>query len=101
MTTKKHSPGPWRTDEDEHDAPHQNIQILDAEGRKIAEVWIDDACFDGNPRQEANAHLMVRAPELLEENERLKAENKRLRFRLDQALEKNEACDREHRKSYT
>ena len=38
----KHTPGPWTTDEADHDEPYQDIRIQ-AGKRGICRVWIDDA----------------------------------------------------------
>lgn len=66
MSEAKHTPGPWTTDEADHDAPYQNIKIQ-ASNRTICTVWIDDAPVrDFNSAQQANARLVVAAPELLE-----------------------------------
>lgn len=67
MSGANHTPGPWETDEHEHDAPHQNIMVMHAKNRTVCTVWIDDApCTDFNSEQEANARLISAAPELLE-----------------------------------
>lgn len=51
---------PWRTDESEHDCPNQDIVIIDADGRKIARVPMDDAPVeDYNRRQRAAARRIV------------------------------------------
>lgn len=61
-----HTPGPWSTDEAEHDCPNQSIRIRGG-GRTIAEVWIDDAPVeDYNREQRANARLIAAAPDLYE-----------------------------------
>jgi hypothetical protein len=61
----KHTPGPWSTDEKEHDEPYQDIRIRSC-FRGICRVWIDDApCHDYNAEQRANARLIAAAPELL------------------------------------
>src|SRR5688572_3623792 len=61
----KHTPGPWGTNEHEHDAPYQDIKIK-AENHSIATLWIDDApVHDYNREQHANARLIVAAPDLL------------------------------------
>lgn len=63
MTNTKHTPGPWTTDEADHDAPYQNIKIQ-ASNRTICTVWIDDAPVrDFNAEQQANARLIAAAPE--------------------------------------
>lgn len=62
----KHTPGPWQTDQAEHDAPYQDIRIHAGKG-SICCVWIDDApLHDYNAEQRANARLIAAAPELLE-----------------------------------
>ena len=62
----KHTPGPWQTDQAEHDAPYQDIRIHAGKG-SICSVWIDDApLHDYNAEQRANARLIAAAPELLE-----------------------------------
>ena len=43
MSEAKHTPGPWATDEDDHDAPYQNINIEAGKHHTICTVWIDDA----------------------------------------------------------
>lgn len=60
-----HGPGPWVTDEAEHDCPHQDIVIRDADGSSICKVFIDDAPVpDYNARQYANARLLRAAPQM-------------------------------------
>ena len=67
MIEVKHTPGPWTTDEDDHDAPHQNIKVKAGKHRTVCTVWIDDAPVrDFNAEQQANARLIAAAPELLE-----------------------------------
>lgn len=67
----KHTPGPWRTDEVEHDAPYQKIEILAGE-RGVCTVWIDDTpVYEYNEAQRANAILIKEAPTLLEACRRL------------------------------
>lgn len=62
----KHTPGPWATDEAEHDQTHLPVKIKAGE-RTICTVWIDDAPVrDFNAEQHANAKLIAAAPELLE-----------------------------------
>ena len=62
----KHTPGPWATDQKEHDEPHQNIRVQ-AGKRGICLVWMDDAPVrDYNAEQRANARLIAAAPDLLE-----------------------------------
>ena len=62
----KHTPGPWTTDEADHDEPYQDIRIQ-AGKRGICRVWIDDApVHDYNAEQRANARLIAAAPDLLE-----------------------------------
>ena len=62
----KHTPGPWQTDQAEHDAPYQDIRIHAGKG-SICSVWIDDApLHDYNAEQRANARLIAAAPDLLE-----------------------------------
>lgn len=66
MTANKPTPGPWGTDESDHDCTYQDIRIR-SDGHTIAVVHIDDApCTDFNARQRANARLIAAAPELLE-----------------------------------
>ena len=61
-----HTPGPWQTDQAEHDAPYQDIRIHAGKG-SICCVWIDDApLHDYNAEQRANARLIAAAPDLLE-----------------------------------
>lgn len=63
--TAKHTKGVWSTNEAEHDAPYQDIEVY-AGGRSICRVWMDDApVHDFNAEQIANAHLIAAAPELL------------------------------------
>lgn len=67
MSAAKHTPGPWSTDEADHDAPYQDITICGGRHRRICSVWIDDApVHDYNAEQKANARLIAAAPELLE-----------------------------------
>ena len=67
MSEAKHTPGPWTTDEDDHDAPHQDIKIKAGKHRTVCTVWIDDAPVrDFNAEQQANAHLIAAAPDLME-----------------------------------
>lgn len=62
----KNTPAPWTSDADKHDAPYQNFDIKGGEfNHTIARVFQDDACFDLNPEQKANAKLIAAAPELL------------------------------------
>ncbi len=64
--THKHTPGPWSTDEAEHDEPYQDINIR-AGSRPICRVWKDDAPVrDYNAEQDADAKLIAAAPDLLE-----------------------------------
>ncbi len=64
MTTK-HTPGPWTSDEHEHDEPYQPIRIR-AAGRTLCKIWLDDApVHDFNAEQRANARLIAAAPEML------------------------------------
>lgn len=59
------TPGPWTTDEDDHDQKYQDIKIK-AGYRSIATVWIDDAPVqDYNAEQRANVALITAAPDLL------------------------------------
>lgn len=61
----KHTPGPWRTDEAEHDMPYQHIRIYDGIFH-VCTVPIDDApVYDYNAAQRANASLIAAAPDLL------------------------------------
>lgn len=70
----KHTPGPWSTDEANHDVPLQDIRIVAGHDRRIALVWIDDAPVeDYNIEQRANARLIARAPEMAAEIARLTA----------------------------
>lgn len=63
----KHTPGPWVTDEVDHDAPYENIKIKAGNHHTVCTVWIDDApVHDFNAMQYANARLIAAAPELLE-----------------------------------
>lgn len=63
----KHTPGPWTTDEQEHDAPYQNIKIKAGSHRTVCTIWIDDAPVrDFNAEQTANASLIAAAPDLLD-----------------------------------
>ena len=67
MIEVKHTKGPWATDEDDHDAPHQNIKVKAGKHHTVCTVWIDDAPVrDFNSAQQANARLIAAAPELLE-----------------------------------
>jgi len=65
MSTK-HTPGPWTTNEADHDAPYQDIKIKASKHHTVCTVWIDDApVHDFNALQEANARLIAAAPDLL------------------------------------
>lgn len=56
----KHAALPWATDEHEHDAPYQEIEIRGADGRRICRIWMDDAPLpDYNSEQRANARHIV------------------------------------------
>ena len=60
----KHTPGPWQTDQAEHDAPYQDIRIHAGKG-SICCVRIDDApLHDYNAEQRANARLIAASPEM-------------------------------------
>jgi len=62
----KHTPGPWNTDEKDHDDPYQDIRVVGSR-RNICLVWMDDAPVkDYNDEQQANARLIAAAPDLLE-----------------------------------
>lgn len=66
MSEAKHTKGPWTTDEDDHDAPHQNIKVKAGKHHTVCTVWIDDAPVRNfNSAQQANARLIAAAPELL------------------------------------
>lgn len=69
MSENKHTPGKWSI---ENNDLHINI-ISDRQMQRIAHVyrWSDN-------QYDANAKLIASAPELLEENERLKADNAKL-----------------------
>lgn len=63
----KQTPGPWSTDEADHDEPYQDIKIKAGKHRTICTVWIDDAPVrDFNSEQTVNARLIAAAPDLLE-----------------------------------
>lgn len=63
----KHTPGPWTTDEKDHDAPYQSIRIRSAMHHTVCTVWIDDApVHEFNAEQRTNARLIAAAPDLLE-----------------------------------
>lgn len=67
MSIQKHTPGPWVTDEADHDEPYQDIKIKASKHRTVCTVWIDDSPVrEFNAEQKANARLIVAAPELLE-----------------------------------
>lgn len=56
----QHTPGPWATDEADHDTPYQDIKIKASKHRTICTVWIDDAPVrDFNAEQQANARRIV------------------------------------------
>ena len=60
MTKAKHTPGPWTTDEDDHDAPYQDIKINAGNRFTVCTVWIDDAPVrEFNAEQQANARRIV------------------------------------------
>lgn len=62
-----HTPGPWTTDEADHDMPHQDIRIKASKHHTVCTVWIDDAPVrDFNAEQTANARLLAAAPDMLE-----------------------------------
>lgn len=62
-----YTPGPWATDEAEHDEPYQDILVMAGEHRRICKVSIDDApVHDYNAAQRANARLIAAAPTLVE-----------------------------------
>ncbi|MFW9595020.1 MAG: hypothetical protein ACMV1D_05935, partial [Macromonas sp.] len=66
MSEAKHTKGPWATDEADHDAPHQNIKVKAGKHHTVCTVWIDDAPVrDFNAEQQANAHLIAAAPDLM------------------------------------
>jgi hypothetical protein len=80
-----HTPGPWQTDQAEHDAPYQDIRIHAGKG-SICRVWIDDApVHDYNAEQRANARLIAAAPELLEALKRLMGETTTMQDALEAA----------------
>jgi hypothetical protein len=60
-----HTPGPWYTNEDDHDAPYQPIRIGPKGDYRVASVFQDDRALDYNREQEANARLITAAPDLL------------------------------------
>jgi hypothetical protein len=61
-----YTPAPWTTDEEEHDAPYQNIKIKAGAHHTVCTVWIDDAPVRNfNSQQQANARLIAAAPDLL------------------------------------
>lgn len=64
----KHTPGPWETNEIDHDHPYQDIVIRNRKTRRtICKLWIDDAPVrDYNAEQELNAELIAAAPDLLD-----------------------------------
>lgn len=70
MTDRKHTPGPW-----ERDTEYNDFWIYGAGGA-------NSVCKVDSARQEADMELILRAPELLDENDRLRAENERLREAL-------------------
>src|SRR5690554_6102475 len=58
----KWTPGPWETDQNEHDQPYlpYSIRPQDSRFHNICKVWIDDAPVpDYNAEQKANAHLIA------------------------------------------
>lgn len=61
-----YSPAPWTTDKADHDQPYLPIKIKSGKHHTICTIWIDDAPVrDFNNEQEANARLILAAPELL------------------------------------
>lgn len=67
MSKAKYTPGPWTTDEDDHDAPHQNIKVKAGKHHTVCTVWIDDAPVrDFNSTQQANARLIAASPTMYE-----------------------------------
>jgi len=75
----KHTPGPWHIDE--------NAQII-AGKSVLGRVYSGDI-FPNEDLEEctANGYLIARAPELLEENESLKAINKQLLGTIEGMIE--------------
>jgi len=71
MSESKHTPGPWRVDEDSRPGMAWNRHIYGPEGLAICFM----AHSDGKAveRDEANAALIASAPTLAAEVERLKA----------------------------
>lgn len=87
----QHTPGPWGV--------NGRLITYQMEGGGTDYLATVER-FDGKYKaeQEANAALIARAPELLTENEALKAENERLRAALDAAMDfaeenGNHTCD--------
>jgi hypothetical protein len=61
----KYTPGPWLTDEKDHDEPYQDIKIKAGKHHTVCTVWIDDAPVrDFNAAQQANARLIAAAPRM-------------------------------------
>lgn len=92
---KAATPGPWVTDEADHDSPYQNIKIGELRQGTICTVCIDDApVHDYNAEQRANAAYIAAANpaailELLAELHRLAAESEMRRFALQDEMQKS------------
>lgn len=71
----KHTPGPWKV----YSAPLRPnfptpiIEVQDAEGTPIVKWGGFDGCDQPKGRVAANARLIASAPDLLAQNERLRA----------------------------
>jgi len=80
----KHTPGPWDTDEKDHDEPYQDIRVR-AGKRVICRVCIDDTPDrDYNAEQYANARLIVATPKLLKALKQSLAAMERDWYEMDQ-----------------
>jgi hypothetical protein len=54
---KKHTPGPWKVDK----VDNAHCYIIAKNGTLLAKVWLEDNDFNN-----ANAHLVAAAPDMLE-----------------------------------
>ena len=76
------TPGPWNTDESDHDQPYQKIKV-GQKHRRVCTVWQDDAPeHDYNREQYCNADLIAAAPDLHRIATEQAAEIERLRSAL-------------------
>jgi len=81
MSESKHTPGPWRVDEDTRPGMAWNRHIYGPDGNAVCFM----AHSDGKDveRDEANAALIARAPDLAAEVERLREQRTKLLIEID------------------